>query len=118
MLTTRRESTCLRSMCSQTVLYGINDNLFKLKDPFPGSRGLGSRADAMALDPEGRLYVATGSGVQVIDSRGKHLGTIKVPTMVRNVAFGGPERHTMYMTAPTELYRITLVSQGPPGRMK
>lgn len=90
----------------------------KLKDPSPGSRGLRSRADGMALDSEGRLYIATGSGIQVINSKGQHLGTIKVPTIVRNVAFGGPERHTLYMTAAAELYRISLVSQGPLGRMK
>jgi len=34
----------------------------------------------MALDSEGRLYVATASGVQVIDRRGQYVGTIRVPS--------------------------------------
>ena len=90
----------------------------KLKDPVPGSRGMRSRADGMALDSEGRLYVATGSGVQVIDRQGQHLGTIRLPVVIRNIAFSGPDRRTMYLTGLTALYRIELVAQGPSGRAK
>ncbi|NBW66804.1 hypothetical protein EBR44_13725 [bacterium] len=90
----------------------------QLREPTPGSLGLRSRADGMGLDSMGRLYVATGSGIQVIDSRGRHLGTIRVPAIVRNVAFAGPRRHTLYMTALESLYRVELLSEGPPGRAK
>ena len=55
-----------------------------------GSRGLRSRADGMAIDAGGRVYVATASGVQVISRRGQYLGTIRVPSTVRNLAFAGP----------------------------
>lgn len=90
----------------------------KLHDLTQGSLGLRSRADGMGLDSMGRLYVATGSGIQVIDSRGRHLGTIRVPAIVRNLAFAGPRRHTLYMTALESLYRVEMLSQGPPGRAK
>jgi gluconolactonase len=90
----------------------------KLRDPEQGSLGLRSRADGMALDSNGRLYVATGSGVQVIDPKGNYLGTIRVPTVVRNVAFGGPKRQTLYMTALDSLYRVQMLSQGPADRAK
>ncbi|PYR95907.1 MAG: hypothetical protein DMG12_27625 [Acidobacteria bacterium] len=72
----------------------------------------------MALDSKGRLYVATASGVQVIGSRGQYLGTIRVPSVVRNLAFGGPRRQTLYMTALESLYRVQMLSEGPPGRAK
>jgi gluconolactonase len=80
--------------------------------------GVRSRADGLALDSQGRLYFATSSGIQVVDARGQYLGTIHLPDVARNVAFAGPDRHTLYMTALTSLYRVTLLSQGPPGRAK
>ncbi len=90
----------------------------KLRDPEPGTLGLRSRADGMALDSEGRLYVTTGSGVQVIDSRGNYLGTIRLPAVARNAAFGGPDRRTLYLTAFEALYKVQMLSQGPPNRTK
>lgn len=90
----------------------------KLHDPEKGSLGLRSRADGMALDSDGRLYVATASGIQVIDSRGSYLGTIRLPTVARNLAFAGPDRHTLYLTALEALYRVKLLSQGPTDRPK
>jgi gluconolactonase len=90
----------------------------KLQEPEKGSLGLRSRADGMALDSMGRLYVATGAGIQVIDSRGRHLGIIRVPSVARNVAFGGPGRRTLYLTALESLYQVPMIAQGPPGRSK
>ena len=90
----------------------------KLREPEQGSLGLRSRADGMALDSKGRLYVATASGVQVIDAHGEYHGTIRVPAVVRNVAFGGPRRQTLYMTALESLYRVQVLSEGPSGRAK
>jgi gluconolactonase len=54
----------------------------KLRDPVEGSLGLRSVADGMAVDTKGRLYIATASGIQVIDARGKYLGTIRVPAAI------------------------------------
>ena len=97
----------------------INKRQFvKLRDPEQGSLGLRSRADGMALDSEGRLYVATASGIQVIDPAGNYLGTIRIPAVARNLAFGEPDRHVLYLTALEALYRIRLLSRGPAGRAK
>lgn len=90
----------------------------KLRDPEQTSFGLRSRADGMAIDSKGRLYVATISGVQVVDASGKYLGTIRVPMVVRNLAFGGPSRQTLYLTALETLYRVQMLSRGPSGRAK
>lgn len=90
----------------------------KLLEPEKGSQGLRSRGDGMALDSNGRLYVATAAGIQVIDSRGQHLGIIRLPSVARNAAFGGPGRHTLYLTALESLYRVQMLSDGPSGRAK
>jgi len=89
-----------------------------LHDPEPGSFGPRSRADGMALDSEGRIYVGTASGVQVIDPKGNYLGTIRIPAVARNLAFGGVARRTLYLTTMKALYQIRLLSHGPDGRAK
>ena len=90
----------------------------KLLELEKGSLGMRSRADGMAIDSTGRLYVATAAGIQVIGTRGEHLGILRVPQVARNVAFGGPDRRTLYMTALESLYSVKLLSQGPADRAK
>ena len=72
-----------------------------------------SMADGMAIDRDGRIYVATGAGIQVFDKRGKPLGTIKVPRQPSNCAFSGPDKRTLYITAREGLYKLKMLSQGP-----
>ena len=70
------------------------------------------------LDRAGRLYVTSLVGVQVFDAKGTYLGTIKVPRQPSNVAFAGPDKKTLYITARQGLYRMQMLSQGPdrPGK--
>jgi gluconolactonase len=93
------------------------DGTLKNKRPFaglhdipPSQEGFG---DGMAIDREDRLYVASLTGVQVFDKTGKYLGTIKVPRQPSNVAFAGPDKKTLYITARQGLYRIQTLAQGP-----
>jgi len=46
----------------------------------------GSAGDGTAVDLEGRLYVSTNAGVQVIDKTGKYLGVIPTPRGVISVS--------------------------------
>jgi gluconolactonase len=90
----------------------------KLLEPEQGSLGLRSRADGMALDSEGRVYVSTAAGIQVIDREGRHLGIIRLPAVARNLAFAGTDRRTLYLTALNALYRVPTLSSGPAERSK
>ena len=83
-----------------------------------GSLGPRSRADGMAIDAMGRLYVSTAAGIQVVDRGGKHLGIIRLPSVARNVAFGGKDRRTLYLTALESLYRVQMLAEGPASRSK
>jgi gluconolactonase len=80
--------------------------------------GKESGADGMALDREDRVYVSTLVGVQVFDRTGRYLGTIKFPRQPANLAFAGPGKRTLYVTAREGLYRLTMLTQGPdrPGK--
>jgi gluconolactonase len=78
-------------------------------------------ADGMAVDSEGRVYAATNVGVEVFSPRGDLLGVIPVQwgaenNRIRhpqNVAFGGPDRKTLYMVGAATIYKVRTLSQGP-----
>jgi len=68
--------------------------------------------DGLRVDVKGNIYSAGPGGVWIISPEGKHLGTIKVPEVVSNVAWGDPDGKTLYITASTSLYRIKLDISG------
>jgi gluconolactonase len=74
--------------------------------------GQESVADGLALDREGRIYITTVKGIQVFDRDGQYLGTIAVARQPANVAFGGPDKRTLYITAREGLYQLTTLAQG------
>ncbi len=90
--------------------------------PMQFAPGLGlNSVDGMTVDCAGNLYVALHSQgqVRVIAPDGSQLGTITVAPSVTNVAFGGPDRRTLYVTAGdpnngNALYSIELQIPGYP----
>ena len=64
--------------------------------------------DGIRVDKKGNIYGSGPGGVWIISPEGKHLGTIKVPEVVSNVAWGDKDGRTLYITASTSLYRIKL----------
>ncbi len=80
--------------------------------------GKDSGGDGMAIDAEGRFYVTAVTGVQVFDRSGRYIGNIPVPKKPTNVAFAGPRKSVLYITAQEGLYRIPALTQGPPRQGK
>jgi len=70
------------------------------KDPTPGI------TDGMKVDVKGNIYETAAGGVWVISPEGKHLGTILLPELGANVAFGDPDHKTLYIVARTSVYKI------------
>jgi gluconolactonase len=86
-----------------------------------GLGGVPTFADGMTIDNDGRLYVATGGGVEVFSEQGRHLGTIPVkcpPNDCQNLAFSGPEKRTLYVGGAGSLYRLEMIARGFAGRAK
>ncbi len=48
----------------------------------------------------------------MFDKAGQYLGTIKVARQPSNVAFSGPGKRTLYITAREGLYRVQTLTQG------
>jgi gluconolactonase len=67
--------------------------------------------DGMKVDANGNVYATGPGGVWIFSPEGTHLGTIKPAETPANCNWGGDGR-TLYMTARTSVYRITLAVQG------
>jgi gluconolactonase len=70
--------------------------------------------DGMKVDEKGNVYSTGPGGVWIFSPEGKPLGTIVMPEKSANVAWGGPDRKTLYITASTSIYRIRLEIAGAP----
>ncbi|MBV9769041.1 MAG: SMP-30/gluconolactonase/LRE family protein [Bryobacterales bacterium] len=84
----------------------------------------GGGGDGSTFDAEGRMYVTSNPGVQVIGPDGKYLGLIPTPRDVISVAFSGPDRKTLYAVSRDNaqnkdwIIAIPVIAQGPKGRGK
>jgi gluconolactonase len=96
--------------------------------------GRGRGGDGMRLDMQGNLWIAAGiwlsrhsgetsdvpPGIYVVTPAGELLGRIPIPEdLCTNLAFGGPERKTLFVTAGKTVFQIPLAISGyaiyPPG---
>ena len=67
--------------------------------------------DGIKVDEDGRVYVSSFSGVQVLSPEGDLLGQINVPGAV-NFAFGGPARNVLFITTDTAVWAAVLDTRG------
>lgn len=104
----------------QTLYVGSSGNEI-WKYPVAADGSLGARekfaepgpSDGLTVDCAGNLYVTSGT-VEVFAPDGSKLGDISVPGGPSNVAFGGADRKTLYITAGSRLYSIALNVPGYP----
>jgi gluconolactonase len=74
-----------------------------------------SGADGMEVDSAGRLYVATRLGVQVCDQAGRVNVIIPTPNgRASNVAFGGADQDTLFVTAGDKVYKRKVKAKAAP----
>jgi gluconolactonase len=91
--------------------------------PLGASEGVASGADDLAIDNDGRVYAITAAGIEVLTETGQPLGIIPVtctPAGARcqALAFGGPDKRTLYVAGNGTLQRIPMLAQGFTGRAK
>lgn len=77
----------------------------------PGAKDDGV-PDGIRLDSKGNLYVTGPGGIWIWDSQGRHLGTIVMPQQPANLAWGGSQLSTLYITATTSVYRLETSAKG------
>jgi gluconolactonase len=62
--------------------------------------------DGFRVDRAGNVWTSAGDGVSIYAADGMLIGRIPVGEIVSNLAFGGPKRNRLYITAQTSLYSI------------
>ena len=62
--------------------------------------------DGMKCDHRGNVWVTAPGGVWVYAPSGDLLGKVRAPEKVANLAWGGPEFRTLFLTATHSVYRI------------
>jgi gluconolactonase len=84
-------------------------------------------ADGLAIDNDGRVYVATNLGVEVFSPKGDHMGVIPIGiwggeqnllSKPQNLAFSGPDKKTLYTVGSNAIYKVQLQAAGVKGRSK
>ena len=70
--------------------------------------------DGMKVDIEGNLYCAGPGALWVYRPSGELVGTIIGPQRPANLAFGGPDRKTLFLTSRTSVYALRTAIPGVP----
>lgn len=83
-----------------------------------GDNGYSSGADGLAVDAQGRLYVASNAGIEVFSASGEALGVIALPRKPQNLAFAGADKKSLYVVGRGAAYRIAVLTPGYAGRAK
>jgi gluconolactonase len=70
-------------------------------------------SDGLKCDRDGRVYVATRLGIQVLDQTGRVNAILPVPSgQASNICFGGANFDIMYVTCGDKVYRRQLHTHG------
>jgi gluconolactonase len=76
-----------------------------------GQSGAGN-PDGMKIDTNGNIYSTGPGGVLIFSPAGKYLGKIETPEVGTNIAWGGDDAQTLFVTTRSSLYRIHLNARG------
>lgn len=125
------EKTLYVSNLQQLMAFDVRpDGSLTNERQFARLEGEGN-TDGSTIDSQGRIYVTTDPGVQVIAPDGKNLGLIPTPRTVISVAFSGPDKKSLYILAQgakdargtevdnaAQVYTIPMIAQGFKNRAK
>lgn len=90
------EKTLYATNGASVVAFDVQpDGALANQRQFATLRG-GRSGDGSAIDAQGRLYVSTGSSVDVFSPAGDFLGSIPAPRGTHGVAFGGEDKQTLF----------------------
>ncbi len=79
---------------------------------FGEEEGDTGKPDGMKADIHGNVYLTGPDGIWVFAPDGTHLGTILIPERAANLAWGGDDWKSLFITASTSVYRVECKAAG------
>ena len=79
---------------------------------FGEEEGDTGKPDGMKADIHGNVYLTGPDGIWVFAPDGTHLGIILVPERSANLAWGGDDWKSLFITASTSVYRVECKASG------
>ncbi len=70
--------------------------------------------EGMKVDAEGRIFCTGPGGIWVLRPDGEQIGVIPMPEICANLAFGGPDLRTLFLTASRSVYTLRVRTPGLP----
>ena len=74
--------------------------------------------DGIKVDKKGHLFVSGSGGIWVFDSKGVHIGTVRMPHGMANLTWGGPDYSTLYIAATNTIYILPTKAHGTLGYLE
>lgn len=68
--------------------------------------------DGIKVDTEGRVFCVGSGGIWVVAPSGAIIGIARMPEVIRNLAFGGPDFRTLYLTPRGSLLKLAVKTPG------
>jgi gluconolactonase len=65
--------------------------------------------DGMKCDARGNVWVTGPGGLWIYAASGELIGKIRTPEPTANLAWGGPDFHTLFLTATSSVYRVRTI---------
>lgn len=100
----------LRRWISHDV--GVDGTLGPPRVFFDPSLAPGDDPDGMTVDEKGTLYLCGRGGLWVVSALGEAKDFLSVPSFCSNVAFGGDDWRTLFITGDRGVYRVTARAKG------
>lgn len=102
-----KRSVVFRYPANADATLGQGELFYDLTTP-----GAEDAIDGIKVDRAGNVFVSGPGGLWIFSPDGKHLGTLRGPEHPHNMAWGGPDRRTLYLAAQTGIYRLRLNHPG------
>ena len=68
--------------------------------------------DGMKVDTLGRVFCVGSGGIWVIAPSGEVIGVVRTTEVIRNLAFGGPDFRTLFLTPRGSLSKLEVKTPG------
>ena len=68
--------------------------------------------DGMKVDVQGNIYCTGPGGIWIVSPEGEYLGRIVLPEIPSNLAWGGADKKTLYITARSSVYCMLMKIPG------